>query len=321
MRVIFRADGGENHGLGHLVRCFAVAEMIQGNFLVEFACIDIPDETFLSFEKKKIKVHRIVSDYELLKLVDANTIVVLDGYNFSLGYQQEIKSLGGKLVCIDDLVNTETIADVVINHAPGISTRQYHGTAGTIFALGIDYAMLRKEFLDAAQKPGNRSNLKNVLINFGGSDPRNLSYTVLQHCIPNKNFEKISLVTGNSYKCRLSLKDLMAGDARIHLYQSLEQKQMFYMMMESDLAIVPSSGILFEAIACSCLVASGCYVQNQKAIYKGFSEMNAFIDLKDFKDLNMLKSIDFKTLSGTRKGIIDGKSGQRINQLFLQIIQ
>ncbi|MEP6616495.1 MAG: UDP-2,4-diacetamido-2,4,6-trideoxy-beta-L-altropyranose hydrolase [Ginsengibacter sp.] len=320
-KVVFRADGGEKTGLGHLIRCYAIAEMVQNNFNIEFACIDIPGETLLDFEKKGMKVNVIKDDKELLDLTGPKTVVVLDGYNFPRDYQEDIRRSGSMLVCIDDWGNTESVADILINHAPEVTSDSYKVLPHTIFALGIEYAMLRKEFLGAALNTRRRLALKNILICFGGADPTNISQKVLENCISNHGFEKINVVTGNSYTLNEALLDLSASDTRVHVYQSLDQQQMFKMMAEADLAIVPASGMLFEAIACGCFIASGCYLDNQRAIYQGFKKMNAFFDLTDFSELSVLETIDVKDFSGNRTGLIDGKSGERINRLFLQSIQ
>src|SRR4030095_2375161 len=77
-------------------------------------------------------------------------IVVLDGYNFKTTYQQQIKSKGCKLVCIDDIHAYHFVADVVINHAPGIDAKQYSCEAYTQLYLGTKYVLLKKIFLDEA---------------------------------------------------------------------------------------------------------------------------------------------------------------------------
>ena len=42
-KIIFRADGNSEIGLGHIMRCLALAEMLEGDFDMSFA-IQNPDE-------------------------------------------------------------------------------------------------------------------------------------------------------------------------------------------------------------------------------------------------------------------------------------
>ena len=46
--------------------------------------------------------------------------------------------------------------------------------------------------------------------------------------------------------------------------------------------------------------------------------MNAFFDLNDFRDLSILERIGVKDFSYMKPGIINRKSGERMNQVFLQ---
>src|SRR5690625_5323146 len=53
---------------------------------------------------------------------------------------------------------------------------------------------------------------------------------------------------------------------------------------EADVAVVPSSGMLYEALSMQVKVISGMYVDNQKNMYEGFKRMNAFIDAGTFDE-------------------------------------
>jgi len=57
---------------------------------------------------------------ELLILIKDTDVVVLDGYNFDEQYQRTLSQQAHKLVYIDDLVQGQQVANVVINHARGV---------------------------------------------------------------------------------------------------------------------------------------------------------------------------------------------------------
>ena len=83
-------------------------------------------------------------------------------------------------------------------------------------------------------------------------------------------------------------------------------------MLESDLAIVPASGILFEVLAVGCIVITGSYVNNQDYILKGFSYLN---EVEVSENLSNPRDVLLKVISGTpnyRKSSIDGESKNRI---------
>src|SRR5205823_4199042 len=97
-------------------------------------------------------------------------IVVLDGYNFNTEYQQAIKNKGCKLVVIDDLHAWHQVADVVINHAEGITSPDYSAESYTQFCLGLDYVLLRKPFLQPKTSIRKITSVKKVFISMGAAD-------------------------------------------------------------------------------------------------------------------------------------------------------
>ena len=277
-----------------------------------------------SFKEEIIKAGffllEINQDEELIQHISPEDIIVLDHYNIASPFQQSIKNNGNKLVCIDDLHKQEFYADLIINHAPNVSPEVYQAQSYTKFALGLSYALLRPSFLKEAGKKKVDRDCKSVMICFGGADPKNLSATILQAVIRNNFFNSIEVVLGPSYnfcetlKHSLNLTDV--GPKKIELHFNLEEKEIIKVMTRSYWSIIPSSGILFEAIACGCEAISGYYVDNQKDIYEGFRHINAIHDARDFLKIDqLLKNVDNfeKKNSGQ---LIDGKSGERLLQLF-----
>ena len=73
-------------------------------------------------------------------------MVVIDGYQFDTEYQQKVKKSGASLVCLDDLHNQHFVADIIINHAPGVDPGKYSAEPYTQYLLGPSYALLRPAF-------------------------------------------------------------------------------------------------------------------------------------------------------------------------------
>jgi RimJ/RimL family protein N-acetyltransferase len=93
------------------------------------------------------------------------------------------------------------------------------------------------------------------------------------------------------------------------------------LMSESDLAIVPSSGILLEALSTGCKIISGMTAENQKYVYSNYLKSSFFINGKDFSE-EALKSAIKKSLEDSSQNTktLDGKSGERLLKLFQQLI-
>ena len=87
---------------------------------------------------------------------------------YATEYQQQIKDKGCKLVCIDDIHDKHYVADVVINHAPGLDKNNFSVEPYTKLCLGLDYVLLRKPFLEKPIAANKEIKYNKVFICFGG---------------------------------------------------------------------------------------------------------------------------------------------------------
>jgi len=262
----------------------------------------------------------IETDAEFISQVNTNNIVVLDGYHFSTDYQQQIKAVGANLVCIDDLHDKKYYADLIINHAPGVTPLDYKTPPYTQFALGPEFALLRPAFLEQAKKEKKIGKVETVMICFGGSDYKNLTLSTLKIVAEFINFRKIIVITGDAYIFFDSLNLFVNNDKRIIHNNAVDEAHMLSIMLDSDLVIVPASGILLEALAAGCLAISGISAENQKFVYSNYKNSGFIIDAADFNEPDLKKAIEQSfTLSLKEHKVFDGNSGKRILNCFLQL--
>lgn len=323
-KIIFRADANTKIGLGHVTRSLALAQMLRYDFSCIFA-------TCGSNENQRKEIESICSDIiELpdddshldyfLSILNGDEIVVLDNYFYNSSYQRAIKHKGCRLVCIDDIHDREIIADLVINHAPGIKHTDYQVQPYTQFALGLDYALLRPVFLEYAKKKIKTKKAGTVFICFGGSDYKNHTETALKVVLDFNQFEKIIVVTGSAYGYLQSLDSLMQNNPRVIHYHAIDEHQMLAAMQEAELSIVPSSGILLEVLITGSKVISGIYEDNQKFVYTNHKQANCFIDAADFSQTSLKVAIEKSFGIKTKElRIIDGNSNKRLLKLFIQL--
>lgn len=315
--IYFRADGGSEIGMGHLVRCFSLAKMLSLEFVIAFCCRFAPKSFIDDLLIAGFKMYSLSVEEDLFNHLNDGDIVVLDNYKLGIAYHQKIREMNVKLVCIDDVHEKPFDADIIINHSPAVKAFDYDAKYYTQFLLGIDYALLRPTFLKGAIKKRKVNNLDSVFICFGGADPNNFTLSVLKACLSNPNFKQISVVTGVSYLFNETLNKI--NDERVECYHALDENEMFELMSNSSLAIVPASGTLYEVLAAGCLVMSGYYVKNQKNIYEGFKNMSAFVDLHKFENLNILKNISLNDFSDINRNVIDGLSSSRLVDSFKKL--
>ncbi len=312
-KLYIRADGSMDIGMGHLIRCIALAQIVSNDFTVHFVCKEIPPQTKAELIANEFELTLIDEEDNFFALLNKKDIAVLDGYHYDFAYQQKIKATGASVACIDDIHDKPFAADLIINHAPGISENYYVAQPYTKFLLGTEYALLRTSFLNQAKKKMQSFKNESVLICFGGADGKNLTATALEAVLAFDKFKKINVITGPAYHFLESLQHFMQSNRAIVHYHAVSEQQMLELMIASDVVIVPASGILYEALCTGSIIISGTYVNNQQFIYKALKKAGAFISAGNFSKeeiIDALNKLDTTTLNNT--SIIDGLSPKRI---------
>lgn len=326
--VFFRCDGNTNIGLGHITRCLALADMLKD----DFECIFLVQNPSEAIEKNITQSFQLIQLKEQLDFLQeaeyinnmiliAECIVVLDGYSFKTDYQKIIKSSGCKLVCIDDLHAWHFVADVVINHAGGVKREAYSCEEYTKLCLGTKYALLRKPFLEAAQKARKIETINNVFICFGGADIYNLTQKITETCIGSGKFKEIHVVVGSAYTNTMNLVNYVSDKPNIFIYQNVNANEMCTLMNKCELAIVPASSIAYEVSAVGMYMITGWYAENQKGLYRFLSEKYLAESVDNFYNIeNNIKY--FKTNPRAlrqQKMYFDDKLKSRLKGVFYRL--
>ncbi|MBG0859631.1 MAG: UDP-2,4-diacetamido-2,4,6-trideoxy-beta-L-altropyranose hydrolase [Bacteroidales bacterium] len=323
--ILIRADGDGRTGLGHLVRCSALAQMLKDDFDIIFYSRFIPGSLAFELRRNGFNVVRITNEKDFLASITPDKIIIIDGYDFDTDYQRTIKYKDAKLICIDDLHDKEFMADLIINHTPGVKPKDYMAQPYTQYALGPEYVLLRPVFLEQAKKNRQVDKVETVLICFGGADPDGLTLKALITVSEFKKFNRIVVITGAAFNRKSEFDKILVSDPRISYRHNLSERQMVEALVDSDLAIVPSSGILFEALVAGCVVIAGMTTSNQKYLYESLRGTGLFIDANSFSNNELSKAIStalWDRPNSTK--IIDGKSKERIlkltNQLYNELL-
>lgn len=316
--LAIRTDASTQLGLGHLIRCISLAGYLKDDYKIKFFCRQIPLSLEQQLDLYHFDLYKIKEESEFLHSLGAGVTSILDGINFGLDYQKKIKENGANLVCIDDLAQGEFAVDLIINQSPGVQKSDYNTISKTQFALGPEYALLRSSFFrDDAEF--SESNLrKNLLICFGGSDVQNLTVKVLKIALSFKEFDKITIITGSAYTQEDMLNSMIKKCGICDYYHDVGEQKMAELMFEADAAVVPASGILFEAMATKNVVISGMYIDNQKNNYTAFRDRCAFIDAGRFSR-NEIESALSHIKEFKPAEIIDGKSPDRLKKIFKKL--
>lgn len=299
-KIIFRADGNSNIGLGHLYRLFSLVEIIKETFEFVFLTHETSTDSIIPKTYSKAIIPKEVGTEQEPEWLAANFstkeyIVIADGYQFTSSYQKETKQKGYTLIYIDDLAKEYMYADVVINHSPYIQEKHYNKENYTKLALGTQYALLRPLFLKEAKQNRIIKTIDSAFVCFGGADPFNLSLKAVEALLKIEMFENIHVVLGSAYKY-LEIFDLEEKQPdKIKIYRNLPEEELIKTMQKCNFAIAPASTILYELSCVKMLILSGFYVDNQELIYRGFLNNKAIYkggNMKDYEVLDFANNIE-----------------------------
>jgi UDP-2,4-diacetamido-2,4,6-trideoxy-beta-L-altropyranose hydrolase len=320
-KVSFRTDSSASIGLGHLIRCIAVAKMLKEDFEIFFVTGELPASILYELTANNFKYISTCDLNSFICLLSRHDIVVLDGYQFSLAYQKSLHEKGFHLVCLDDLHDKGFYCDLIINPSPIVRTSDYTALPYTQYALGPDFIMLRPHFLKQATITRQFNSINNVLISFGGSDPGNFTKRTLDIVIKFRQFKRINVVLGSMNSFKTQIESVANIDERIKVFHDLDETEMLAIMLDSELAIVPASGISIEALSAGCMVISGISAQNQRDIYSGFNKLKIFIGAELFEKENLIAAITYAITNPIPSiKVFDGFSGKRILKLFQSLV-
>lgn len=322
-KVVFRVDGNTNIGLGHVVRCCALAEMFNNYFDCYFyirktskAIIDDIQKYCVSVFEMDDSVSYSEEASLFINALKGDEIVVLDGYNFNTQYQSEIKFKGCKLVCIDDIHACHFVADAIINHAPCIKKEAYSFERYTKLYLGTEYVLLKKSFLRRATSSNLAFNFdeSSILICLGGADPKNITLKVLHEVRGNFPDREIFVVVGAAYSNKDSLKKYCDQHNAVSTFVNMQAEELATLMENAHIAITSASTVALEYTCIKGNLFLLMTADNQAHLYK------SLIEKKCAHPFSLLRECYNSTgILQNQATLIDGNSSERLLNVFTQL--
>lgn len=193
-KALFRADGSQHLGIGHIRRCTAFARGLEEvDTMSVFAAKDYDRKTNELIQRYGYKVETIPKtcnfgeDSSLtLKFAREHnaSLIVTDLCNTDTlrqlaeyrRYLQQLKNTVKFLITIDDLNVMLFPSDIVINPNCGAEMMPYDFNQYTKYLSGPKYFIFHQEFREAAKANRQiRKDARNILVTMGGSDLLNLT--------------------------------------------------------------------------------------------------------------------------------------------------
>lgn len=237
-KILFVVSGYKEIGLGHVYNTLLIANDILNHEI-----------TFLVDKKSKLAMNKI-SEYNYPVYIQKNENIVDDIRSFnpdmvindqldtSSTYMWELKNLVVNIVNFEDLGEGASYADLVFNPIyPEQKSLPNH-------FFGPKYFCLRDEFLLTPPKKITED-VNNVLLTFGGVDPNNYTFEVLEaiydYCLK-KNI-KIYVIAGLGYNKYDTLKKFK----EIHIVNNSSNISEY--MLKADIIFTSAGRTTYEAAA------------------------------------------------------------------------
>ncbi|GGD72426.1 UDP-2,4-diacetamido-2,4,6-trideoxy-beta-L-altropyranose hydrolase [Lacimicrobium alkaliphilum] len=271
-KVLFRTDGNTQMGLGHLMRCLALAQQLDAGKVEVIFAVRQATVAFCLSRHDWVGSVIIVPDCSLQQEVlwlqqqpefNQADWLILDGYQFDSDYRQALKATAKPLALFDDNNNSGPLyADLVINGASHALQLGYTETApGATYCLGEQYRVLRREF--SLVEPLPFSERKDLVISFGGSDPLDITLRLLKEVEQLKADMPIRVITGAAYD-RLEELEVYLQHTVLNIQHLHNHQQMADCFGWARLAISAAGGSQFELLACATPSLLVIVAENQR---------------------------------------------------------
>lgn len=236
------------------MRCLAIAQAWQNaEGAATFASSDLPKSLQDRINDEGFHTANITAPaaspadanelLTLAKKLDASAIVV-DGYTFGVDYHAAIANAPFTSLAVDDNSHLESYqTDFVLNQNAGVTESLYpEHPSKTEFLLGTQYALLRREFLEASTQSNDKTNTRRILITLGGADPDNATATVVSglQTLQDKHIE-VRVILGSVNPHVAGIEKQIAADGRFQILQNISDMSEQYLWTDLVIAAGGSS--------------------------------------------------------------------------------
>lgn len=343
--IYIRADANETIGIGHVMRCMAIAHWFKEK-QIAYCFLTSQEKSHLFIKEKGFESLCLYSDYQVLekeipiikKILESslkdNHLFLIDSYFVTKYYLMELKKYA-VTAYIDDLDKFSYPVNLLINYNL-FSNKMSYGQNKS-YLLGSRFAPLREEFcrnsLDNKYKQTNcyreyynTEQKKNILITIGGSDSLGIIPSFLGYIKENKELKRyhFHIVIGNYSSYLKEIKEFAYAIENVTLHVNVES--MSTLMRACDIAVSAGGFTLYELCACGIPTVTISFTDNQLPGVKSFEENGIIPYAGDYREnpIDCIKRV-FELIASYIEGkektekikqkmqlLVDGKGSQRI---------
>jgi len=350
--LFIRVDSSPEIGIGHIMRCLTLAQELKNNFdkvifltrkdsddfiktITEngFEVFLLPTQTI----KPSKNLHELNNYSDIIKnLITTYTknknYLLIDHYEVDSDFESSLKNTFEKIFVIDDLANRKHDCDLLIdqNYHRDLNHRYEKLIPNdAITLLGPKYAIIRSEFRRINKKIIKKnSQIKKILISFGGSDPTNECKKTLDALcsIESSQFEIIVVAGIYNHKFE-QLQKLYEKYSHIKIFRHVND--LSRLMLDSDLFIGAGGTTTWERLYMGLPSIVTIISNDQKESTELLSDMKHIINLglaryvetKTYVQAIQKSSPDLLySMSLNNQKLVDGNGCSRIKKQIIELI-
>jgi spore coat polysaccharide biosynthesis predicted glycosyltransferase SpsG len=289
-RLLLRADGSPAIGLGHVMRLLALGQAwADAGGRVE-ALLDAPDILRERYRHEGFLVRPTSDDLADLLREDGGAVAVIDRPDVTVDDLLSLGESGARTLLVDDLASLPRYpVGLVLNQNAHAERSRYRGLAAERLLLGLEYALLRREFR-SVPTPTTRPDARRLLVTFGGGDPTGMTSRTLDaiDSLPDETRDgldvRVIVGAANAAADRISGAVRTAEGIRITVERAVDD--MVGAMTWADLAITSGGSTVWELARTGCPAMVVATVPAEIALMAGLDEVDLFDRLGHESDLD-----------------------------------
>lgn len=333
MRVLLYAECGSGVGAGHVMRCIALAQSLRS--CGDDVLIASEDGSAYELVAREGLPFRTISRsrIDLILSADAFDVAVIDSYKVSTETLAALDRLT-PIVYFDDLQQDVFDVSLLVNGNLTARLERYnriYGGGGARVLAGVSYCVFRQEFTKLPRFE-NKSQIENVLITTGGSDPHEASVHLseaLLACQALRN-ATVHVLVGALNPNVDKLQSIEKASDRLVLHRGVSRVS--DIMRMCDMAVAAAGTTLNELCACGVPTLAYALADNQRGCPAAFARESAACDAGEYFDGHFFCRLstliervvsDYQlrvSLSQASQQLFDGKGADRICEAIHELI-
>lgn len=321
-RIVFRVDGGDDIGMGHVSRCLTLAAELREMLRCRVAFV--ADTAYPAgvdrLRDAGHEVHAVddasIRDVEAL----APDVVFLDVLTTDTAALRDLSKSVAAVISLEPSADTAASADFVIDPiSPSSETGANH-------LAGPEYLVLREEFRDHDTHIADE--VDNVLFTFGGSDPAGLSIQACQ-AVADDDTRDYRLVLGPGFGSESALDDVLTACEHVTVQRVVDD--MGAQMAWADIAVASGGRTAFELAATgtpAVIVAQNDREHQRMTRFEGYGIVDYLghastvspADIRDGIEALAADRERRQRLSERGQSLIDGDGTRRILDLVYDLL-